>query len=171
VGTANATKEPLTADEPRVLAAALRTNEPWLERAGKREQKSFTVDPVALHIHERVSTQATLKVAAREDVNRSLFADPEQEYNEAVQFYRHDVDWSNRLILGDSLQVMSSLALREDLAGKVQMISHTISKGSLRCRRYPGVDGRQSLRPRKRSPASPDLTLSLTSSPPNPLGK
>jgi adenine-specific DNA-methyltransferase len=34
---------------------------------------------------------------------RSLFADPEQEYNEAVQFYKHDVDWSNRLILGDSL--------------------------------------------------------------------
>src|SRR5260370_23204530 len=76
----------------------------------------------ALHIHERVSTQAILKVAAREDVNRSLFADPEQEYNEAVQFYKHDVDWSNRLILGDSLQVMSSLARREDLAGKVQMI-------------------------------------------------
>ena len=53
---------------------------------------------------------------------RSLFADPEQEYTEAVQFYKHDVDWSNRLILGDSLQVMSSLARREDLAGKVQMI-------------------------------------------------
>jgi adenine-specific DNA-methyltransferase len=35
---------------------------------------------------------------------------------------KHDVDWSNRLILGDSLQVMSSLARREDLAGKVQMI-------------------------------------------------
>ena len=82
--------------------------------AGKREQKSFTVDPVALHIHERVSTQAILKVAPREDVNRSLFAGPEQEYHEAVQFYRHDVNWSNRLILGDNLQVMSSLALRED---------------------------------------------------------
>ena len=37
---------------------------------------------------ERVSAQAILRVAAREDVNRSLFADPEQEYNEAVQFYR-----------------------------------------------------------------------------------
>src|SRR6185312_15919365 len=48
--------------------------------------------------------------------------DPEQQYNEAVQFYRHDVDWANRLILGDSLQVMTSLSRREDLAGKVQMI-------------------------------------------------
>jgi adenine-specific DNA-methyltransferase len=119
---AKARQEKLTATEAGLLAEALRVHEPWLEWAGKREAKSFSVDPVALHIHERVSTQAILKVAAREDVNRSLFADPEQEYNEAVQFYRHDVDWSNRLILGDSLQVMSSLAKREDLAGKVQMI-------------------------------------------------
>lgn len=119
---AKATKRKLTEVEAWVLAGALRVHEPWLEWAGKRETKSFAVDPVALHIHERVSAQAILKVAAREDVNRSLFADPEQEYNEAVQFYKHDVDWSNRLILGDSLQVMSSLARREDLAGKVQMI-------------------------------------------------
>jgi adenine-specific DNA-methyltransferase len=119
---AKATKQKLTEAEAWTLAEALRVNEPWLEWAGKRENKSFAVDPVALHIHERVSTQAILKVAAREDVNRSLFADPEQEYNEAVQFYKHDVDWSNRLILGDSVQVMSSLAQREDLAGKVQMI-------------------------------------------------
>jgi adenine-specific DNA-methyltransferase len=119
---AKATREKLTEAEAWTLAEALRVHEPWLEWAGKREQKSFSVDPVALHIHERVSAQAILKVAAREDVNRSLFADPEQEYNEAVQFYRHDVNWSNRLILGDSLQVMSSLARREDLAGKVQMI-------------------------------------------------
>jgi adenine-specific DNA-methyltransferase len=119
---AAARQRKLTEAEASVLAEALRVSEPWLEWAGKRENKSFAVDPVALHIHERVSAQAILKVAAREDVNRSLFADPEQEYNEAVQFYKHDVDWSNRLILGDSLQVMSSLARREDLAGKVQMI-------------------------------------------------
>lgn len=117
-----ARKRALTEAEAWALAEALRVNDPWLEWAGKRESRLFAVDPVALNIHERVSAQAILKVAAREDVNRSLFADPEQEYNEAVQFYRHDVDWSNRLILGDSLQVMSSLARREDLAGKVQMI-------------------------------------------------
>ena len=119
---AEAMRRPLNEAEAWALAEALRKYEPWLEWAGKREARSFLVDPVALHIHERVSAQAILKVAAREDVNRSLFADPEQEYNEAVQFYKHDVDWSNRLILGDSLQVMSSLARREDLAGKVQMI-------------------------------------------------
>ncbi len=109
-------------EEARLLADALRIQEPWLEWANKREKRHFEVDPVALHIHERVSPQAILRVAARQDVERSLFADPEQTYNEAVQFYQHEVPWTNRLILGDSLQVMASLAQREDLAGKVQMI-------------------------------------------------
>ncbi len=117
-----AQQRPLTAEETKTIADALRHHEPWLEWAGKQETKSFAVDPVALHIHERVSTKAILKVAERENVQRSLFADPQQEYNEAVDFYQHDVDWANRLILGDSLTVMSSLAHREDLAGKVQMI-------------------------------------------------
>ncbi len=39
-----------------------------------------------------------------------------------VDFYRHQANWSNRMILGDSLQVMGSLAEREGLRGKVQMI-------------------------------------------------
>ena len=119
---AKATKQKLTEAEASALAEALRAQRAVAGVGRKAGDESFAVDPVALHIHERVSAQAILKVAAREDVNRSLFADPEQEYNEAVQFYKHDVDWSNRLILGDSLQVMSSLARREDLAGKVQMI-------------------------------------------------
>jgi adenine-specific DNA-methyltransferase len=112
----------LTDEEARMLAAALRAQEPWLEWAGKRERKGFEVEPVALHIHERVVTQAILRVAARQDVQRELFADPQLPYREAVQFYQHDVDWANRMILGDSLQVMASLARREGLAGKVQMI-------------------------------------------------
>jgi adenine-specific DNA-methyltransferase len=119
---AEATRRKLSTSEAKELASALRTQEPWLEWAGKREAKSFEVDPVALHIHERVSAQAILKVAARQDIDHFLFADPEQEYREAVQFYRHSIPWTNRLILGDSLMVMSSLARREDLAGKVQMI-------------------------------------------------
>jgi adenine-specific DNA-methyltransferase len=117
-----AQRRSLSAEEAGLLADALRNQEPWLEWATKREKKSFEVDPVALHIHERISAQAILKVAARQDIERSLFADPEQKYQEAVQFYRHNIDWTNRLILGDSLQVMTSLARREDLAGKVQMI-------------------------------------------------
>jgi adenine-specific DNA-methyltransferase len=112
----------LTAEEVDLLATALRTQEPWLEWTGKREKQSFEVDPVALHIHERIATQAILAIAEHQEVQRSLFADPELDYRRAVQFYQHDVAWTNRLILGDSLAVMSSLAKREDLAGKVQMI-------------------------------------------------
>ena len=122
---AEAQKRPLKPEEARQLAEALRTQEPWLEWATKREQHEkgfFEVDPVALHIHERVSAQAIVRIAMREDVQRDLFADPQQPYQQAVQFYKHDMDWANRLILGDSLQVMSSLARRENLAGKVQMI-------------------------------------------------
>ena len=121
---AEARRRKLTTEEAQLLTDALRNQQPWLEWAGKRETQAMklTVDPVALHIHERVSAQAVLKVARRQDVARMLFGDPEQAYHEAVQFYRHDVDWTNRMILGDSLQVMSSLARRENLAGKVQMI-------------------------------------------------
>ncbi len=119
---ATARQRPLTAEETDLLADALRRHEPWLEWSGKREKPWFQVEPVALHMHERVSTQAVLRVLARQDVQRDLFADPQHDYAKAVQFYRHDVDWANRMILGDSLQVMASLARREDLAGKVQMI-------------------------------------------------
>ncbi len=117
-----ATTRKLSKDEAKIVAEALRRHEPWLEWSGKQEKKAFEVEPVALHIHERISAQAILKVAAREDVQRDMFADPQLTYQQAVQFYEHDVDWSNRMILGDSLQVMASLARREALAGKVQMI-------------------------------------------------
>jgi len=39
-----------------------------------------------------------------------------------TEFYQHDAHWANRMSLGDSLQVMASLAEREGLRGKVQMI-------------------------------------------------
>ena len=118
-------RRPLTDEEQALLANALRNQQPWIEWAGRREEYErgfFEVDPVALHIHERISAQACIRAALREDIQRDLFADPQQPYHQAVQFYSHDVDWANRLILGDSLQVMASLSRREDLAGKVQMI-------------------------------------------------
>lgn len=120
-----ARSEPITAEEHRILSEALRNHQPWLEWTGKREAEGkgwFEIDPVALNIHERISTQAILRSARREDVQRDLFADPHEPWQEAVKFYQHDIDWTNRLILGDCLQVMSSLAHRENLAGKVQMI-------------------------------------------------
>ncbi|MBN2448902.1 MAG: hypothetical protein JXR77_00850 [Lentisphaeria bacterium] len=59
------------------------------------------------------------KPTAEAPAVRFRFAYNQMDYNQAVQFYRHDMDWANRLILGHSLQVMSSLARRENLAGKV----------------------------------------------------
>ena len=103
-----AQQQVLSADEVQILAEALKNHSPWLEWTSKQEAESFAVDPVALHIHERVSAKAIVKIAERENIQRELFADPQQEYREAVQFYQHDVDWTNRLILGDSLTVMSS---------------------------------------------------------------
>ena len=117
-----ATRRRLTESEAQTLADALANRQPWLEWTGKREKRWFEVDPVALHTHERVSALAAIKIAARQDAQRGLWADPEQSYHEAVQFYKHEVPWANRLILGDSLAAMNSLSVREDLAGKVQMI-------------------------------------------------
>jgi len=116
----------LTAEEAAVLRAATHQGrQPWLEWAAKQEQEgrgSFDVDDVILHVHERVSAKAILAAAQRTDEPQDLFARPKLHRDQAIQYYKHNVDWANRLILGDSLQVMSSLAAREGLAGKVQMI-------------------------------------------------
>ncbi|WP_300970784.1 DNA methylase [Thiocapsa sp.] len=56
-----------------------------------------------------------------------------------TEFYRHDQNWSNRMILGDSLQVMASLAEREGLRGKVQCI-YTFYRHK---RNFPYVDSQQ----------------------------
>lgn len=53
----------------------------------------------------------------------SLFADFNGiEFEKMIDFYRHGANWSNRMILGDSLYVMTSLAEKEGLKGQVQMI-------------------------------------------------
>ncbi|MEM6914933.1 MAG: DNA methyltransferase, partial [Verrucomicrobiota bacterium] len=118
-----AKKEPLNEKEIRMLnEALLHSRQPWLEWSSKREKKTFEVDPVALHIHEKVSARAIMRAAERDDLEEDLFGTQELDREAEKQFYQHDVDWANRLILGDSLQVMTSLSRREGLAGQVQMI-------------------------------------------------
>jgi adenine-specific DNA-methyltransferase len=117
----------LTAEETEILrAVAQQGAQPWLEWANKQENEgrgTFPVDDVVLHVHERISPKAIISAVQREDAeDQDLFARPKLQRDQALQYYRHNVDWANRLILGDSLQVMSSLANRENLAGKVQMI-------------------------------------------------
>ncbi len=117
-----ATQEKLSAEEAAEFAKLIESEQPWLEWAGKRENPNFSVDPVALHIHERVSAEAILRAIRREDIQRDMFLSDQLSPREAKAYYQHDEAWTNRLILGDSLQVMTSLAKRENLAGKVQMI-------------------------------------------------
>ena len=73
---------------------------------------------------EAVQPGSPRGAAARDDVQPDLFADfnglPDAEAR--CEFYAHDQNWSNRMILGDSLQVMASLAEREGLRGRVQCI-------------------------------------------------
>lgn len=96
--------------------------DPQLIWAGKAEHTSFEVETVPLYIHERVAPAAIIDSLRAEPVQASLFADPEFDLNQAVEFYQHPQPWANRLVLGDSLLVMNSLLERELLAGKVQCI-------------------------------------------------
>ena len=96
--------------------------DPQLVWAGKAEHTSFEVDTVSLHIHERASTAAILRAVRRQDVQRTMFSDPQLSLDQELAFYQHEMDWTNRLILGDSLLVMNSLLRREGVAGKVQCI-------------------------------------------------
>lgn len=98
--------------------------DPQLVWAGKAEHTSFEVDTVALHIHERISTKAILKTVEKKELFRQLrfFAEPDLPLDKRIEFYQHDMDWTNRLILGDSLLVMNSLLEREMMAGKVQTV-------------------------------------------------
>ena len=96
--------------------------DPQLQWAGKAEHTSFDVDTVSLHIHEVVAPEAILRAVKREDAQRSLFGETPLAESKQVDFYRHEVDWRNRLVLGDSLVVMNSLLEREQMAGKVQCV-------------------------------------------------
>lgn len=96
--------------------------DPQLVWSGKKEHTSFEVPTVSLHIHERIAPEAIIRSIKREDPQADLFAKPEMPLKELVEFYQHEMDWTNRMILGDSLLVMNSLLEREMMGGKVQTI-------------------------------------------------
>jgi len=99
--------------------------DPQLQWAGKAEHTSFEVDNVPLHVHERISTQAIIDSVKQKQLIQTtlnLFGEPDIPLDKRIEFYEHDVDWNNRMILGDSLIVMNSLLENENMKGKVQMI-------------------------------------------------
>jgi adenine-specific DNA-methyltransferase len=102
--------------------------DPSLQWAGKAELTSFEVPTVSLHVHERIDPRTIIEAVRKRNGKSyeqlSLFRFPEENLplREAIQFYKHKHNWSNRLIAGDSLLVMNSLIEKEGLAGQVQMI-------------------------------------------------
>ena len=109
--------------------------DPQLVWRGKDQQddSDLVVRAPPLYIQEKVHPKVLVDDLLRGTRERQkkegpyvpdLFADfnglPNDEAR--TEFYRHDANWSNRMILGDSLQVMASLAEREGLRGKVQCI-------------------------------------------------
>ena len=108
--------------------------DPQLVWKGKDEQDAepLEVPAVPVYIQEKIHPQAIIEDFKREhareqptDHQLNLFGDfnglPE-EFDKRVDFYHHEGNWSNRVILGDSLLVMTSLAEKEALKGKVQMV-------------------------------------------------
>ena len=101
--------------------------DPQLQWAGKQERTSFEIPTVSLHVHERIDPRTVIDaVRKRPDGGGqlSLFSAPEENrpIRQAIEFYKHRQNWTNRLIAGDSLLVMNSLLEKEGLGGKVQTI-------------------------------------------------
>ena len=103
--------------------------DPQLQWAGKAEHTSFEVPTVSLHVHERIDPRTIIEAVRKSNGSNapsqgSLWELPEENppVRDAIEFYKHRHNWTNRLISGDSLLVMNSLLEKEGMAGKVQMI-------------------------------------------------
>ena len=101
--------------------------DPQLSWAGKAEHTAFEVPTVSLHVHERVDPRTIIEAVRKrngDDGQLSLFEAPEENppIRQAIEFYRHRHNWSNRLVAGDSLLVMNSLLTKERLGESVQMV-------------------------------------------------
>ena len=105
--------------------------DPQLVWKGKDEQdrEDLAVPLVPVYIQEKIHPQAIIGALPRVEQpghgQIDFFADfngGPREFDKKVDFYHYEHNWSNRLILGDSLLVMTSLAEKEGLKGKVQAI-------------------------------------------------
>ena len=98
--------------------------DPQLQWAGKAEHTAFVVPTVSLHVHERIDPRAIIEAVRRQgggadDPQMSMFSSQEENppIRQAIEFYQHKHNWTNRLVAGDSLLVMNSLLQKERLAG------------------------------------------------------
>ena len=96
--------------------------QPFLNWTGKAERREIAVPTIPLFVHERHSTQAileTLDSYKAAGTNLDLFGDPQLDVADKLDAYEHKGPWTNRMVLGDSLQVMNSLLEYEGLGGQV----------------------------------------------------
>lgn len=82
---------------------------------------------MSLHVHERIDPMTIIEKALKTTEQQTLIPFFEQEkiefpLNKAIEFYKHEQNWSNRLIAGDSLLIMNSLIEKEGINEKVQMV-------------------------------------------------
>lgn len=101
--------------------------DPQLVWAGKKEQGTWLAVPtVPVYVQEKIAPEALiarLKLGAEDSSQMMLFGETaESQFGKAVDFYKHEDNWQNRMILGDSLLVMNSLLEKEGMRGKVQTI-------------------------------------------------
>ncbi len=101
--------------------------DPQLIWAGKKEQGAgFAVPTVPIYVQEKIAPEAIiarLKLGAEDNQQMMLFGETAaQQFGKAVEFYKHEDNWQNRMILGDSLIVMNSLLEKEGMRGKIQTI-------------------------------------------------
>jgi adenine-specific DNA-methyltransferase len=102
--------------------------DPQLVWAGKAEHTKFEVPTVSLHVHERIDAHTIIETVKKKNGDKvqqqSLFSFIEENppLREAIEFYKHKHNWSNRMIAGDSLLVMNSFLEKEGMSNKVQMI-------------------------------------------------
>jgi adenine-specific DNA-methyltransferase len=101
-------------------------SQPFLNWTGKAERHQISVPTVPLFVHERHSTKAILegiKHRKAKGTTYDLFGDGGGlDVTDKLDAYEHKGPWQNRMILGDSLQVMNSLLEFEGLGGQVQMV-------------------------------------------------
>ena len=100
-------------------------SQPFLNWAGKAERHQIDVPTVPLFVHERHSTKAILdgiKHRKAKGTTLDLFGDGGLDVTDKLDAYEHKGPWQNRMILGDSLQIMNSLLEFEGLGGQVQMV-------------------------------------------------
>ena len=96
--------------------------DPVLTWAGKAERSTVLVPAPSIHVHEELSAQKIIGSVRKQRLQQPLFDVSVLDPASAVEFYQHDMNWSNRMILGDSLLVMTSLLDRERLGGQVQCV-------------------------------------------------